>query len=143
MTSNKMRSSARNFLVIAVCIVISIFYMSCGSKNDSSGPPAGLATTVNGGIAAGPNVLQISMGQTSICNVVYPNAPCVSVTICQPSTNNCQTISDILVDTGSYGLRVFSSVLAVATTPVTDGAAHPIAECAQFGSGNDWGPVVH
>ena len=41
----------------------------------------------------------------------YPNKPCVSVTVCSPGTSTCQTISDILLDTGSTGLRIFKSLL--------------------------------
>ncbi len=36
-----------------------------------------------------------------------------SVTVCVPGTSNCQTISGILVDTGSVGLRVLSSALTL------------------------------
>jgi hypothetical protein len=64
------------------------------------------------------------------------------VTICSPGTTNCQTISNLLVDTGSYGLRIFSSVISVPLTQVTTPAGTPIAECAQFGIGSDWGPVM-
>nr|WP_249193126.1 DUF3443 family protein [Burkholderia cenocepacia] len=37
-------------------------------------------------------------------NVLY-----TSVTICMPGTSNCQTIDNVLVDTGSFGLRLFNS----------------------------------
>ena len=36
----------------------------------------------------------------------YSNEPCATVTICQPGTGNCSTINNILIDTGSYGLRI-------------------------------------
>lgn len=39
----------------------------------------------------------------------YVNQPCVAVKICVPgSTTECTTIDHILLDTGSYGLRLFS-----------------------------------
>jgi len=66
------------------------------------------------------------------------------VTICD-SGNQCKTIDDILLDTGSYGLRVFSSVLEAAPalnlSPITAGGL-PVAECVQYGDGSkQWGPV--
>jgi hypothetical protein len=63
------------------------------------------------------------------------------VTVCTPGTSSCQTINDILLDTGSYGLRIFKQALNVPLTQesVSDGA---LAECIQYGDGSsDWGPV--
>ena len=65
----------------------------------------------------------------------------MSVTICTPGTKQCQTIPNILLDTGSYGLRIFSSVISVPLTAETDSTGKSIAECTEFGSGADWGPV--
>ncbi len=81
---------------------------------------------------------------------VYQNEPLVSVTICTPnhgSSSQCQTISNILLDTGSYGLRVFGSAinsnvqLSQVTVSGYQGQSENLAECALFGSGADWGPV--
>jgi hypothetical protein len=50
-------------------------------------------------------------------------------------------ISDILLDTGSYGLRVFKQALNVPLNQVTV-AGGALAECVQFGDGTSlWGPV--
>jgi hypothetical protein len=72
-----------------------------------------------------------------------PNLPHVSVTICVPGTSNCQTVNNILVDTGSIGLRIFASVLqGSANLPLqgsSDGRA--LGECTQFADGFTWGPV--
>jgi hypothetical protein len=43
-----------------------------------------------------------------------------TVTICVPGTTTCQTIDNIQVDTGSYGLRVLASVLTL-SLPVAIG----------------------
>lgn len=84
-----------------------------------------LTVTVNGGVAPGG----------------YPNEPCVSVTVCSPGTSTCQTINDILLDTGSYGLRIFKSLLTVSLTPVTNGSGS-LTECIQYTDNSaDWGPV--
>ncbi len=67
----------------------------------------------------------------------------VSVTVCVPGTATCQTISDIMVDTGSVGLRLQSSALPVGfALPVKrlpDGSQ--LAECELFGGGDAWGMV--
>ncbi|MEX3983991.1 DUF3443 family protein [Paraburkholderia sp. EG287A] len=73
------------------------------------------------------------------------NSPLVSVTLCQTGTSNCTTIPNILVDTGSTGLRVFKSVLpttlslAAETSPSTGNA---LSECMNFAGGVAWGPMV-
>jgi hypothetical protein len=72
----------------------------------------------------------------------YLNKPCVSVTVCTPGTATCQPINDILLDTGSYGLRIFQQILTnVSLTPVPSGSGS-LAECVQFADGSaEWGPV--
>jgi hypothetical protein len=63
------------------------------------------------------------------------------VTICTPGTSTCQTINDILLDTGDSGLRIFKQVLTVSLTQVT-GGIDPVAECIQYADGSSvWGPV--
>ena len=75
-------------------------------------------------------------------NSSYPNKPCVSVTVCSPGTQTCQTITDILVDTGSYGLRIFSSLLTGVSLQQVSNSSGSLTECVQFADGTaDWGPV--
>ena len=95
--------------------------------------------TVTGG--AVNNVIPITVNG-SLCSAnSYLNKPCVSVTICTPGTSTCQTIDDILLDTGSYGLRIFKQVLTVPLSQLTS-ASGSIAECVQFGDGSSmWGSV--
>ena len=69
------------------------------------------------------------------------NEPFVSVTVCVPGTSNCQTIDGILVDTGSVGLRVLSSVLRVPLPQQTGAGGAPVVECLPFVDGFTWGPV--
>jgi hypothetical protein len=75
------------------------------------------------------------------------NAPMTSVTVCTAGTNataNCTTINNVLVDTESFGLRLFASAIPGTTLsalkPQTSGGAI-VAECALFGSGYSWGTV--
>jgi hypothetical protein len=87
------------------------------------------------------NTMLITVNGTLCSANSFPNKPCVNVTICSPGSSNCQTISDILLDTGSYGLRLFSDVITVPLTQTTVGGS-PLAECIQFADGSaDWGPV--
>jgi hypothetical protein len=95
----------------------------------------------------------ISVGNSSEANVVpvtvsggYQNSAAnmltTSVTLCVPSTNNCQTIDNIQVDTGSTGLRLLSSTLnSIKLNPLTasNGTYH---ECATFADGVVWGNLA-
>jgi len=121
----------------------------CGAKSNSSTNASVNSPSNYSPVTSGPNVMPVTVGKSTVCgqNVVSgqtysnPNEPCTSVTICVPGTSNCQTISDVLVDTGSTGLRLFSSVVTLSLTTVTVGSSQ-IAECANFGSGSDWGPIA-
>ena len=70
------------------------------------------------------------------------NAPYTSVTVCMPGTSTCQTIDHVLVDTGSFGLRLMSSVLnSNMALPAVQVSGAPLFECAQFADGYAWGAV--
>ena len=101
-----------------------------GSSGGGGTPPA----------PAGNNVLAITVNGPGLNNS-YPNEPCVSVTICTPGTTTCQTINDILLDTGDQGLRIFKQALNVSLEQVTVGSGS-LAECIQYADGSsNWGPV--
>ena len=103
---------------------------SGGSANNGSGSTG--STTVT----PGANTMAVSVG----CG--YVDEPCVSVTICQPGTTSCQTINNVLLDTGSYGLRLFSSVVSLPLTGLSDSSGRTIGECMSYADGSDqWGPV--
>jgi len=57
-----------------------------------------------------------------------------------PGSTSCETIDGVLVDTGSSGLRLLSSVVALPLPQQTSGG-NPVAECGQFEDGYTWGPV--
>lgn len=67
----------------------------------------------------------------------------VTVTVCVPNTTDCEDISDVMVDTGSVGLRLQASALPVGfdlpVKKLADGSQ--LAECELFGGGNAWGMV--
>ena len=89
---------------------------------------------------AGQNVLPVSVDPGPADTV---NVPFVSVTVCVPGTNTCQTIDHVSVDTGSSGLRIVSSVLSpsLALPQQTAGNGNALVECTQFADGYSWGPV--
>ncbi len=100
-----------------------------GSSNGSSGQYANeVAMTVDGG-PEGSDV----------------DTPFITVTVCAPgSTTNCQTIDHVEVDTGSYGLRVMSSVLSSSLASALQqetSSGNSVVECTQFADGFSWGPV--
>ena len=66
-----------------------------------------------------------------------------SVTICVPGTSNCETISDVLVDTGSSGLRLLASLVNLSLPESTDNSGNLIGNCVQFADNSYmWGPLV-
>jgi hypothetical protein len=93
--------------------------------------------TVAAAVNAGP------LPEQAMANVLY-----TGVTICAPGSSTlCQTVNDVIVDTGSSGFRVLASALGPTVTPtqlrqLTDPATgNPIVECMQFADGYGWGPV--
>jgi hypothetical protein len=85
--------------------------------------------------------LSVNLGPTND----YVNGLFASVEVCEPgSTTNCTTVPNVLVDTGSTGLRLLSgAVSGVTLPPVTDATGNDVQECIQFVSlAYIWGPVV-
>jgi hypothetical protein len=78
-------------------------------------------------------VLPITVGAT--------NKFLVSLTVCVPDSNVCQTVDKIMVDTGSIGLRIHASVLAAlqGQLPTSQQSGQVIAQCATFGNFYTWG----
>ena len=103
--------------------------ISC--KNSTAGGTVSLSSP-----PTGANVMAVTL------NGNYSNAPMTTITVCDAVNVNCQTIDNILVDTGSYGLRVFKSALNnLALSQIIAPNGNALAECVQFGIGSTWGPV--
>jgi len=114
---------------------------------------AGGSLTVNETDAAGTQVASLAgtgySNQTTV-NVNlgpyggYYDGIFTSVTVCQPGTANCQTIDNVLVDTGSFGLRVFSDEVApLSLAPISDGDGNYLFECVEYGDMTyTWGPMA-
>jgi hypothetical protein len=129
-------TNAAKLRMAALSASLAVFATACGGggsshQNTIAASSSNVETiTVNAGPAGG-----------------YPNGVFTSVRVCVPSTSNCQVIDGILVDTGSYGLRLLSSTgggaLTVPLPDQTGSDGNPIGECAPFVSGLTWGPVAN
>lgn len=139
-------------LIIVTAICLNIVACGGGGSGTSGGnngpynPPAPTPATPTPVPTSGNFAhILISQGNSGICNNI--NIPCVSVTICQPGNpNNCDTVNNILVDTGSYGLRVFRSLLTnTGNSLVTmQSGGSSVAECVSYADGHsNWGPVQY
>ena len=94
-----------------------------GSSSSSSSP------SVSSPAVAGANVqpISVNLGPDGTIPTGYlPRCLCV------PGTSDCQTVNNILVDTGSYGLRMLASALTLPLPVQTDANGNPVAECVPF-----------
>src|SRR6266478_3908284 len=124
-------------LLLAVIMAATVGCGGSGSSTSSSG--GGSATPVNN-----VQTITVNTGPTAGAPVNSPaiNEAFTNVTICAPgSTSNCQTISGILVDTGSPGLRILSSALTISLPQQTGAGGNAVVECLPFVDGFTWGPV--
>lgn len=130
--------------LIAITSLVFVFN-ACGKFSAATSAASNASSSAT--LMSASNVLPVSLE----CG--YANEPCVTVTICQPGTGVCQSIPNVLLDTGSYGLRLFTKVstdgFASATTSlltlpaVSAGAERTLAECVSYGDGSsDWGSVA-
>jgi hypothetical protein len=74
------------------------------------------------------------------------NIPTTTVKICLHGTTTCATVPNVLVDTGSPGLRLIASALGSFSTPFQQDQSTPgnfIVECLPFADGFTWGPVAN
>jgi hypothetical protein len=97
--------------------------VACGGHSSSTTqvPPAG--TT---------NVQQIVVNGGPVSGQRYPDAAFTSVTICAPKSTNCATVDGILVDTGSFGLRILKSAIPSLSLPTLSQSGSTIYNCVSF-----------
>lgn len=116
-----------------------------GSGSGSGGGSSASVSSTSAQTPAPSNAPPANVAAISVDHGIsgVPNMPFVSVTVCSPGGANCQTIDHVLVDTGSWGLRVFAAQLpaSLALPPQTSGNGSPLAECMQFFDGYTWGAV--
>ncbi|MGR2681155.1 DUF3443 domain-containing protein [Chromobacterium haemolyticum] len=121
-------------------MMCALLLTACGGGG--GGGVGGIAPPDNGGSTANSVTMTIDSGP--VPNVYQINIPYVSVTVCAPGGGQCQTISRVLVDTGSSGLRLLASAMSGSTLGSLPGVttnSRQLAECMQFASGFTWGSV--
>jgi hypothetical protein len=131
-------------LALCLSLALTLALNACGGGGGGGGGGTGATA-----LAAYP----VSLATLSDANVVpvvvesgpgrNVNMPYVTVTVCSPGTNRCQAINNVLLDTGSTGLRLFANQIdpALVLPPQRIGGSSTISECAQFLSMVAWGPV--
>jgi hypothetical protein len=126
------RRALRGCFGLALCVSAA----SCGGGGDTISSGSG-----GGGVAAANNVVNVAVTggptDTNSINVLY-----TTVTLCLPGTSTCQTIDNIQVDTGSYGLRILAPVLTLTFPVLALSNGSPLVECTSFVDGYSWGPVT-
>lgn len=129
----------KKFATACVGVVLASlwFVPGCGSGNDGGGtmPPAPTPVA---------NTVDVSVGPGPAGNAI--NFAFVSVKLCNPGgATTCITIPDVLVDTGSTGLRILASAPGVSGLMLGEVvvAGSPIYECVPYADGTYlWGPVM-
>jgi Protein of unknown function (DUF3443) len=113
---------------------------SCGGGGGSGGAPA---PTVSAPAVAGANVQTVVVdGGPAGMTRLMVNLPYTTVRICVPGTDVCQTIDHVLLDTGSTGLRLLNSAVAL-TLPAKTLGNLPLYNCVQFiDQSYMWGSMV-
>jgi hypothetical protein len=130
--NNYFRIALRGCLGLALCVGV----ISCGGGGDgigSSGGGSGTVTPANNVVST-----TVSGGPTNqVVNVLY-----TTVKVCLPGTSDCQSIDNIQVDTGSYGLRILAPVLTLTFPVLTLSNGSALVQCTSFVDGYSWGPVT-
>lgn len=121
------------FALTSLLALAALSLAGCGgssSNSNSSSPPPKVNNT---------QAIEVNLGPAND----YPNGVFTTVTVCVPGTSKCQDIPDVLVDTGSEGLRLLSSQVTLSLPAITDNSNNPLQECVQYGDGSyNWGAIV-
>lgn len=132
------KETAGSVAVSQAGVGTNIYSLTCTGAGGNATGAATLATTAAAGNAVPVFIERGAAGGNSL------NVPFVSVTVCRPGTSACQSIERVLLDTGSYGLRLIApGVLdaSLALPEVLNARAERVGECAQFVSGFTWGSI--
>ncbi|WP_079418173.1 DUF3443 domain-containing protein [Thiomonas intermedia] len=127
--------SAKRLRRIAALAALLLSGCGGGGGGSSPAPTASLTSP-----AVGSNVAAVSIRQLETnTSTLTANTPYVDVTVCD-TQGNCQTIHDVMVDTGSAGLRLFTNKVSL-NLPGLPSNGGTLAACAQFASGYAWGSM--
>lgn len=145
----------RKFILLLLLPILVVACGGGGGGNSSSGTSLdtkAIAGEASSGILSAPsvsgagNVIAVTVDGGPVPAASSVNSLFASVTVCQPGSSTlCQTIDHVLVDTGSTGLRILSSVLfsSMHLSLVQSAGGNPVMGCANFLDGTfAWGPVA-
>src|SRR6202035_1074636 len=115
------RTMVRSLLILFAVGALG-FLAACGG----GGTPVGVTPPP----PPGQNIQAITVDGGPVGN--YATGAFVSVQVCVPGTATCQTIDHVLVDTGSFGLRLLGSQVTINLPVVTDSNGNNLNNCIQF-----------
>lgn len=120
-------------------LLFSISFMVLITVSCGGGGGGGVATT-NLSNAGNSVVVRVAKG----VNGDYINGLFTTVTVCSVGGNACVEVDNILVDTGSTGLRLMASALPIGQITVNYKKSNGliVSECSQFVSGVIWGGLA-
>jgi len=132
-----MKKIFKRFGLLVAFVTSGAVYLNCtggGFQPVSSENSSLTVTPPTPASAQGQNVMPLFLGAGSL------NQLSVSMTICVPGTNTCQTVSDLLLDTGSSGVRIFASALGGLATSLPKLG---LGNCTSYADNTyDWGAVA-
>ncbi len=128
-------------LLVTVLISVGCTTGGMGTGNNQSLGNGSTTTPPPPVTPSAPNELPVVVG-AGVGPSPAINRPLVSVTVCLPGTSNCQIINNVLLDSGSTGLRLFSSVLTLPVTLQQQPPSFTVYECAEFENLYAWGPIA-
>ena len=136
------KDSSAGALARLLLVMTGILVMAgCGGSNASTTTTTTTTPATNNSAA-----LTVSFGPNGQAGG-YFNDITTSVTICpHGSTTNCQVVDNVLVDTGSVGLRIlnsaFTTIQPSSLGVVQDSTDDQLQECIQYGDTSySWGPM--
>ena len=143
-TLSNQTTTSVTYTAPATVTTTSVATVVATSKASSSVTASLPITVAPAGSTANVVPISVNGGPLTTANPpsIYANGVFVSVHICAPS-GACQTIPDVLVDTGSVGLRLLGSQVTVPLVPLMDNNGNTLYNCVQFLDNSFlWGAVA-
>jgi hypothetical protein len=139
MISKHVFSSEKFYRSIRLAVIFGAAALLAGCGGSSTTSTTTTSTTPT---STTPNSVSVSVNagpdSADTTDVLF-----TTVTICVPGTSTCQTIPDVMVDTGSSGFRILSSELSLSLPQETSSSGDPLGNCIAYADNSFmWGPVV-
>jgi len=133
--NSRFRSKATSapFVFAVMCVLV---LSSCGNSSNSS------TTTAPTPAANNSVIVKAGFGPLGSTGGFF-NGLFTTITVCQHGTQTCVPITNVLVDTGSIGLRILGSAMGSVALSAIAVNGSPLQECVQFGDTSyAWGPMA-